>query len=330
MDGPRAIHATASERSAQHYAPPNIQAALGGLHQDGLLLLKNIIDTSHIDRLRAAMSAETHSLLTASPRANLYNQGVNSNILQCPPLDREDCLFADVYFNPFVCQLANAYLGSRPIWNFTTGNNALARTEGLRQPVHKDITFADHPTAPFYLIANMPLSNFSPANGATEFWLGSHAHTTSSDQIPCTEETKYRASQIAGYDPTCEVRPHIVEARRKVRPPVQVACERGDVLIRDLRTWHAGMPNTSDEDRIMVAVGYQAPWYANHTQRLYVPVRHANFFLSAAGRREVEVRATLVEEEEEEKGVLWRNYGFAFEPSGKGEVVLSSCVKARL
>lgn len=33
------------------------------------------------------------------------------------------------------------YLGAKPIWNFLTGNNALPHTEGMRQPVHKDITF---------------------------------------------------------------------------------------------------------------------------------------------------------------------------------------------
>lgn len=144
----------------------------------------------------------------------------------------------------------------------------------MRQPVHKDITF-DHPLVssishtflpssanthlasqcPFYFIANFPLGDFSPENGSTEFWLGSHAHTTSSDQVPCTEATKVR-NQAPG-DPSCNVEPEVYEQRRSVRPPIQVVCEKGDVLIRDLRTWHAGMPNESVEDRIMVAIGYQ-------------------------------------------------------------------------
>jgi hypothetical protein len=28
-------------------------------------------------------------------------------------------------------------------------------------------------------------------------------------------------------------------------------------MLRDLRTWHAGMPNESEEYRIMLALGYQ-------------------------------------------------------------------------
>ena len=124
----------------------------------------------------------------------------------------------------------------------------------MRQPVHKDITF-HHPTCPFYFIANIVLSDFTIENGATEFWLGSHAETTSEDQVPCDEETKVR-QQVVG-DPSCNVLPDQVERRRKVRPPIQAQCSKGDVLIRDLRTWHAGMPNYSKNDRIMVAIGYQ-------------------------------------------------------------------------
>lgn len=101
----------------------------------------------------------------------------------------------------------------------------------------------------------MPLTGFSPDNGSTEFWLGSHAHTTSSDQIPTTEK-EWASGQVPG-EFHCNVRPEVYENRRSVRPPIQVVCEQGDILIRDLRTWHAGMPNTSGEDRIMAAIGYQ-------------------------------------------------------------------------
>jgi ectoine hydroxylase-related dioxygenase (phytanoyl-CoA dioxygenase family) len=220
----------------------------------------------------------------------------------------------------------------------------------MRQPVHKDITF-HHPTAPFYFIANIVLADFSIANGATEFWLGSHAHTSSADQIPCTEETKVR-KQVPG-DPSCNVKLDVVEERRKVRPPIQATCQKGDIMIRDLRTWHAGMPNMSEDDRIMIAVGcqvsfinlhvlggqpkdtynrlaelhlqyslcsrrstdthkQQSPWYQNNTQRLYLPLESANFF-NYHGGQPVEIRADFLREDEMQQ--LWRNYDFTFEPS---------------
>ena len=58
-------------------------------------------------------------------------------------------------------------------------------------------------------------------------------------------------------DPECNVLPDVVEARRKIRPPVQPVCEKGDIMLRDLRTWHAGMPNESEDYRIMLALGYK-------------------------------------------------------------------------
>ncbi|KAK3114838.1 hypothetical protein LTR53_006418 [Teratosphaeriaceae sp. CCFEE 6253] len=310
-DAPRSISASPNERHRYAFDATTLQSALEALHQDGLLVLKQVVDVGHVDHLRQVMSAETRSILQSSQRADQYNQGVKSNILQNPPVHRADCLFDDVFFNPFVCQIANAYLGSTPITNFMTANNALAGTGGLRQPVHKDIPFL-HPTCPFYFIANIVLSDFTSANGATEFWLGSHAQTTSADQVVCTPQTKRFRGQVPGRDPTCDVKGELVEQRRKVRPPVLAECRRGDVVIRDLRTWHAGMPNNTTEDRLMVAIGYQAPWYPNHTQRLFLPLEHANFFMHHGGQQ-VEVRANFLGADELEQ--LWRNYDFTFEPS---------------
>lgn len=107
-DAPRAVSSSAEERSQGRYNTPNLQYALEGLHQDGLLVLKNIVDVQHVDHLREVMGAQTQSIIRDSPRAGLFNQGVQSNILQNPPLDREDCLYNDVWFNPMVVQIANA------------------------------------------------------------------------------------------------------------------------------------------------------------------------------------------------------------------------------
>lgn len=107
------------------------------------------------------------------------------------------CAFFPALFL-FLCLLIPSYLGGKPIWNFLTANNALPRTNGLRQPVHKDITFY-HPQCPFFVIANIPLCDFSPVNGSTEFWLGSHSHTTGHDQvIATTESTLANARLVAG------------------------------------------------------------------------------------------------------------------------------------
>ena len=46
----------------------------------------------------------------------------------------------------------------------------------------------------------------------------------------------------------------LLEQRRQVRGPSQPVIEKGSIVIRDLRLWHAGMPNMTDEVRVMLAM----------------------------------------------------------------------------
>lgn len=148
---------------------------------------------------------------------------------------------------------SSRYLGQKPIWNWLTSNTALANTTGLRQPVHKDTNFT-HPKYPYHFIANIPLCNFGAHNGATEFWPGSHVATDVFDQAIATGDSPvYKAGDV-----TCFIADELREARRAVQPPIQLEVERGDIMIRDIRLWHAGMPNESNEHRIMLGLGYQA------------------------------------------------------------------------
>ncbi|KAI1338371.1 phytanoyl-dioxygenase family protein [Xylariaceae sp. FL0016] len=281
---------TLDEKRREKYTNQNIRNALEALHQDGFVVLKSVVDSEHVRLLREYMAEEADELLRNN--AKPFNQGVNSNILQAPPLTKPELLFEDVFFNPFVIQVMNAYLGHKPKWGFVTGNTALPNTHGLRQPVHKDILFF-HPQCPFYAIANLPLCSFSEETGSTEFWLGSHACTTGSDQIIAKEGDALENARVRPGEPLTFVKPEVIENRRKIRPPIQPRAEPGDFMLRDLRTWHAGMPNPSSEYRTMIALGYQSPWYENYGLRSKLPISQANFFMKA-DRQPVEVMADLL------------------------------------
>lgn len=160
------------------------------------------------------------------------------------------------YISPNFLYLS--YLGSTPIWNWLTANTALANTGGMRQPAHKDSGCFAHPQYPYYFIANVPLCNFSVESGSTEFWLGSNLETSSDDQLKAksAEDTKLYPMARMG-DSIPPIADWAKEERAKVRPPIQPQCGPGDIMIRDLRTWHAGMPNFSDSHRVMLGLGYQ-------------------------------------------------------------------------
>lgn len=51
----------------------------------------------------------------------------------------------------------------------------------------------------------------------------------------------------------------------------------------------SGMPNETDENRIMLGLGYQNPSFPNYTQRCHLPLSLRDFFVKNA--TDVELRA---------------------------------------
>lgn len=71
-------------------------------------------------------------------------------------------------------------------------------------------------------------ADFTPENGSTEFWLGSHVCSTGHEQVWLSHNAE---------TPICDVAPDAVEERRKVRPGAQITVPMGTITLRDMRTW---------------------------------------------------------------------------------------------
>ncbi|KAI5479090.1 hypothetical protein MNV49_004088 [Pseudohyphozyma bogoriensis] len=158
-------------------------------------------------------------------------------------------------------------------------NTALKATEG--QPVHTDADFA-HPEIPFAVVVNVPLVAMEVENGSTEIWPGTHTMAGLSSQ-----------DGLHGDRASGRIKPHLLAAREKVCGPVQPSVPKGAILIRDLRLWHAGKPNGTEEPRVMLAMIHFAPWYDN-PMRLEFPKSLENI---VANRPEIDVPATFVDGE---------------------------------
>jgi ectoine hydroxylase-related dioxygenase (phytanoyl-CoA dioxygenase family) len=110
------------------------------------------------------------------------------------------------------------------------------------QPVHSDADFA-HPSHPFAHVINVPLITMTPENGSTEVWLGTHSDTGIYVQ---EGEHGERASGRIKLDE--------LEKRRLDRPPCQPVVPKGSLVVRDLRLWHAGVGNQTEDPRVMLAM----------------------------------------------------------------------------
>jgi ectoine hydroxylase-related dioxygenase (phytanoyl-CoA dioxygenase family) len=94
------------------------------------------------------------------------------------------------------------------------------------------------PTHPPSYVLNVPLVDVTDDNGATICWPGSHRDT--------------RTAQKNRFPTQNMLRDY---------PALRLHSQMGDLVIRDTRLWHGGMPNRTDQPRPMIAMGHVKPFF---------------------------------------------------------------------
>lgn len=233
------------EIAAGALRPENLDRARRAVLEDGMVVLQGIVDPAHLDVLKARMLEDLAAILARPDAPFNFTKG---NVQQDPP-PFAPYLFADILLNPLVGGISESVLGKGFSNAFYSGNTALPH--GQRQPVHADMghLWPGHSPAspPFALVVNVPVVDVSPANGSTELWPGTHRDAR--DDV--FEDGRLSTAAV--------------EARRAERPPLQPTLRRSDVLIRDMRMWHAGTVNHTDEPRPMIAMIHWVPWWPTET-----------------------------------------------------------------
>ncbi len=103
--------------------------------------------------------------------------------------------------------------------------------DSIRDPEGR-VTIMDLPSP--FIVVNFPMVDFREINGAIRFIRGTQR---SRQPIPkLEEEPDWMKSSI-------------------------LCAPTGSAVIRDVRCWHGGTENRSDEIRPMTSVGYVAPWF---------------------------------------------------------------------
>lgn len=233
-------------------------AAVAAIHEDGFVVLENAVDTAHLDALRERMLEDLERILAREDTPFNFNAG---NVQQDPP-PFPPYLFKDVLLNDAVISVTRAVLGPGVTNAYYSGNTAL--TGGQRQPVHPDSAqlWPNLETAPpaYGLVVNVPVVDMSAENGSTELWPGTH-----------------RDLRYTIYDGSLRVPEAVLEARRAGCPPFQPTVARGSIVIRDIRLWHAGMPNHTPQPRPMIAMIHWCGWYG-HMDTVSFPRGTESFF----------------------------------------------------
>jgi len=211
-------------------------------HRDGCVVLENAIPDEIVDKLWEKMAADNEVYLN-SEKARWIQGPETKNLSQRPPVTQE-YFFREIYANVHTLAVLENLLGPEPEIRFVSSNVVVQNGTG-RQAVHAD---ASHVMLnyPWGIVVNIYLQDTTPTNGATELWLGTHTQSPK-DQFINPDSAWIKESYM--------------NERAKVKPPFQPTLRKGSICIRDLRLWHAGMPNKSDKPRIMLGIDYFAKWY---------------------------------------------------------------------
>ncbi|MEZ4860937.1 MAG: phytanoyl-CoA dioxygenase family protein [Caldilineaceae bacterium] len=230
------ITVTAAELQAGQLCDEQLAAAVNAVRTDGYVVLADVIDHAHLDTVRERMEADSQLLIDEQ---RWGGAGRIAGHLQQGPPPFAPYLFPDIVANPFAIQISLAILGEGAYNRFYNGN---ANTPGSgTQPLHGDTQHlwpnlaTPHPT--HALVVNVTLVDATVENGATEIWPGTH-------MVPFMGPIS--AAQEA--------------ERRAVVPPVRAIARKGSIVIRDMRMWHRGVPNHSQQVRHMIAMVHHIKW----------------------------------------------------------------------
>ncbi|KAI1097937.1 hypothetical protein F4804DRAFT_326131 [Jackrogersella minutella] len=300
---PTIVKASSLEVQKGFLEARNLEKAVGAMHRDGLVVVEDVIPHESLDQLNKKMVQDAQTLQARGEDGPFnYNTG---NIQQdAPPV--AEYFNPAIFTNPIATQITTGVLGPRPKWTFCSANSAMPPLPGgapARQPVHSDADF-QHPDHPFALVVNVPLVAMTPENGSTEIWLGTHNHGTG-----VGGQEGAHGERASG-----RIRESLLADRREACPPGQPVVKKGSIVIRDLRLWHAGMPNLSSEVRVMLAMIHFAPWYRNAMRLQFShDIKPVLDKLEKEGRLGLEVPVDWVGREEALKTYLNRGFGNSYD-----------------
>ncbi len=253
---------TEAEVAQQKLTPEHRAEAIRALKQDGFVVLNNVIDTAHLDSLRPKMLEDVEVYLKRDDVPFNFNSG---NLQQDPP-PFPPYLFRDILLNDLVIEVTKGILGRGLKNNYYSGNTNLPGS--TEQPVHVDSgqLWPDMEVAsPAYaLVVNVPVVPMDVSNGSTEVWPGTH------------RDTRLFVQQVVA-EKDIRVPEEALAKRRAVSPPLQPTVPAGGVVIRDLRLWHRGMPNHTQQPRPMIAMIHWVSWWHDF-EKLQFPKESETFF----------------------------------------------------
>lgn len=235
------MEVTRDEAVTGRLGEERLALVLRTLRDTGLVVLEGVYDRDYIDRVRVAYDTQLERHIIAKGGMEGMNQrsfGRNHIGMFLPLVPP----FSDVEIvaHPIVVQILETLLGDDFRCSFYHSNTSYPGSG--HQPIHRDNqplfgTELGVPHPPVSIVVNIPLCDFTEENGSTEVWPGTHL---------IVDTAQADAKEL--------------EARVATMGSIRTNMPAGSLILRDLRTWHRGMPNNADRPRTMLAIVYRRGW----------------------------------------------------------------------
>lgn len=248
-----------AERESKQLSAKNVGQAQGALKEQGYAILRGAVPVHALETLKFKMEEDLKRLLAMESQVTLPYNWVKGHLAVQPPPEHP-YLFPEILANPFAAAVSKA-VHSKFFNNAYDGLTILPGTSA--QPLHADHgqLWPDlkeaHP--PVTLVINIPLTDTNEQNGAIELWPGTHLNTTI-----------WKGDDI-------EVPAAAIESLRQPCTPIRACTRQGDILMRDMRLWHRGMPNFSESPRIMLVNTHHIFWRERNAP-IKIPLSAKAFF----------------------------------------------------
>ncbi|MBA3686691.1 MAG: phytanoyl-CoA dioxygenase family protein [Planctomycetes bacterium] len=260
----RTVHASrrlhGQRLEVELFNPDRIEQAAQTFLRDGFVAIADALDASQLRRVQAGCARVIAEQTAATP-VDQANRGLARYSFGQQIQHSEWAMLVDL---PTVLPIIDRIWGSEDYTSIGGGGDYClpgAQMQGLHSDLgdhFKDplgqIDCRDVPTP--FIVVNFPMVDFSEANGATRF-------------VPGTQRSRANIPSLAD-EPEW--------MRRNL-----LCVPAGSALIRDVRCWHGGTPNTSQQIRPMASTGYHAPWFRALRSRDLPRAVHAT--LSPRGQR---------------------------------------------
>ena len=266
------VAVSASETASGELAPETESAALAAFQEHGCVLLRGALPVSTIEAMHQEYVAQFGTMGVAEMRA-VAAQPPPNRLLEVGG-SRYDITLRmtgafgrpEVFANPLLLKILRPLLGrGMHLSNFTS---VVSYPGAPKQHPHRDCSHlfegpAVGPGLPVYAVnVAVPLIDVDLETGPTGVWLGSH-----------------RLAQTA-----------------TVQDSAMTTCalQRGDCVMLDYRTLHAGLPNLSGRARPIVYMVYARPWFfddVNHVNRIPLDMSVEHYEALPASVRPLLIRA---------------------------------------